>query len=95
MFSFDICCKNGLDPESDVALNYDLPHVELAQSMAAGKIETAVLPEPLQQWSHLKRKRTYRPGFPRRVEKISKSDTSYPQTCLVVNKILPRPIQIS
>ncbi len=79
--------KNGLDPESDVALNYDLPHVELAQSMAAGKIETAVLPEPFATMVTLKNENVHIAlDFQEEWRKISKSDTSYPQTCLVVNK---------
>ncbi|MCT4619462.1 MAG: ABC transporter substrate-binding protein [Marinisporobacter sp.] len=38
--------KNGLDPEKNVMLDYTLSHAELAQAVAAGKIDIAVLPEP-------------------------------------------------
>lgn len=36
----------GLDSESAVRLNYSLPYPELAASLAAGKVKSAVLPEP-------------------------------------------------
>ncbi|MBS4020841.1 MAG: ABC transporter substrate-binding protein [Dethiobacter sp.] len=37
---------NGLEADKDVFLNYSLEQVELANAMAAEKIELAVLPEP-------------------------------------------------
>ncbi|MEW6660970.1 MAG: ABC transporter substrate-binding protein [Bacillota bacterium] len=37
---------NGLNADKDVLLNYSLEQVELANAMAAGIIELAVLPEP-------------------------------------------------
>jgi len=40
--------KNGIRPEADVVLDYSYPtHIELANAVAAGKAELAVLSEPL------------------------------------------------
>ncbi len=38
--------RNGIDPENDVTIDYRYGHVELAQMVLAGQVETAVLPEP-------------------------------------------------
>jgi NitT/TauT family transport system substrate-binding protein len=38
--------KNGLDPLTDVNLDYTLEQVELSQLMIAGKADLAILPEP-------------------------------------------------
>jgi len=38
--------ETGLDPEKDLRLAYSLPYPEMAAALAAGKISTAVLPEP-------------------------------------------------
>lgn len=38
--------QNGIDPDSDVELDYRYGHLELAQLLIAGEVETAVLPEP-------------------------------------------------
>jgi NitT/TauT family transport system substrate-binding protein len=38
--------QNGIDPDSDVELDYRYGHLELAQMLIAGEVETAVLPEP-------------------------------------------------
>ena len=36
----------GLDPDRDLALSYSMAYPEIAQSLIAGKITTALLPEP-------------------------------------------------
>ncbi|MDA3948005.1 MAG: ABC transporter substrate-binding protein [Spirochaeta sp.] len=41
-----ILSRNGVDPDSEVELDYRYGHVELAQLLIAGEVETAVLPEP-------------------------------------------------
>ena len=38
--------KNGINPEKDVELDYSLNQAELAQAIAANKVNIAVLPEP-------------------------------------------------
>ncbi|QZY55371.1 ABC transporter substrate-binding protein [Crassaminicella profunda] len=48
--------KNGLDPEKDVTLDYTLSHAELAQAMAAGKVDISVLPEPFVTMVSMKNK---------------------------------------
>ena len=41
-----ILVNHGIDPEHDINLNYSLPPQEIAQSLIAGRITTALLPEP-------------------------------------------------
>lgn len=38
--------KNGINPDKDVQLDYTLGQVELAQSLIAGRVTLAVVPEP-------------------------------------------------
>jgi len=38
--------KNGLEPDSDVRLNFSFSQEQIAQLLIAGKADTAVLPEP-------------------------------------------------
>ncbi|QEK13358.1 ABC transporter substrate-binding protein [Crassaminicella thermophila] len=48
--------KNGLNPDKDVTLDYTLGHVELAQAMAAKKVNIALLPEPFVTMVSMKNK---------------------------------------
>jgi len=41
-----LLAENGVDPESDVTLDYRFAPAELAQLVAGGEIDLAVLPEP-------------------------------------------------
>jgi NitT/TauT family transport system substrate-binding protein len=41
-----ILVSRGLDPEKDIKLDFSLSPPEIAQSLIAGKISTALLPEP-------------------------------------------------
>ena len=41
-----VLLSNGLVPNRDVNLNYSLAHPEIAQSLIAGRVSTALLPEP-------------------------------------------------
>ena len=38
--------RNGIDPVNGLTVDYSFSHIELAQQIAAGRIDTAVLPEP-------------------------------------------------
>jgi len=38
--------RQGLDPDTDLQLDYSFGHVEVMQLLAAGKVDLAVLPEP-------------------------------------------------
>jgi NitT/TauT family transport system substrate-binding protein len=41
-----ILLSKGINPESDISLNFALAYPEIAQSLIAGRISTALLPEP-------------------------------------------------
>ncbi|MFO8042596.1 MAG: PhnD/SsuA/transferrin family substrate-binding protein [Alkalispirochaeta sp.] len=41
-----LLAENGVDPEADVNLNYQFAPAELAQMVAGGQVDLAVLPEP-------------------------------------------------
>ncbi|MGO8694529.1 MAG: ABC transporter substrate-binding protein [Rectinemataceae bacterium] len=41
-----LLARAGIDPDSDLRLSYSLPYPEAAEALAAGKIRSAVLPEP-------------------------------------------------
>lgn len=41
-----ILSSRSIDPEKDVSLRYSMAYPEMAQSLIAGRISTAVLPEP-------------------------------------------------
>lgn len=38
--------ENGIDPETDVTLDFSLQHADLAAMVTAGKVDVAVLPQP-------------------------------------------------
>ena len=39
--------ENNIDPDKDVTIDYSIPQIEIANAMIAGKVDTALLPEPL------------------------------------------------
>ncbi|WZL73456.1 ABC transporter substrate-binding protein [Clostridiaceae bacterium 35-E11] len=79
--------KNGLDPEKDVTLDYTLGHVELAQSMSAGKINMGVLPEPFVTNVGMKNEKAQIAlNLQDEWKKALGTETSYPQTCIVVRE---------
>lgn len=79
--------KNGLDPEVDVTLDYTLGHVELAQSMAAGKVNIGVLPEPFVTTLGMKNEKAkIALNLQDEWKKALGTETSYPQTCIVVRE---------
>lgn len=39
--------ENGVDPEADLTIDYSIPQTEIAAAMIAGRIDTALLPEPM------------------------------------------------
>lgn len=41
-----LASRAGINPDSDLTLSFTAEHTELAQLLIAGKVETAVLPEP-------------------------------------------------
>ncbi len=81
--------KNGLNPDTDVKLDYTLDQVQAAQSLIAGRINLAVLPEP---WvtQALKGNEACLVVFDLQEEwkKIIGQNVALAQTCLVIKKDL-------
>jgi NitT/TauT family transport system substrate-binding protein len=77
--------KNGLDPLTDVTLDYTLEQVELSQLMIAGKTEIAILPEPFVTMITKKNpKVTIAFDIEQQWEKAGNGDPM-PMSCVVVN----------
>ena len=78
--------ENGIDPNNDVIIDYSFPtHIELAQAVAAGKAELAVISEPLVSMVMQKNKNVKSLfNFSEQWSKIYGSDVLIPQTSLVV-----------
>jgi NitT/TauT family transport system substrate-binding protein len=80
-----ILINRGLNPERDLKLSYSLAYPEIAQSLIAGRISLALLPEPFATMA-----RSGRPGV-KAVSDIQKEWTlaggekDYPMTVLVVD----------
>lgn len=77
---------NGINPDTDVRINYYASPVEVVQLMLAGRIELAALPEPwvsdaTLQDSSIKVLLSYQDEWKR----VEKRRQSYPQSCLVVS----------
>lgn len=80
-----ILSENGVDPDTDTTIDYRFGHVELAQLVIAGEVETALLPEPF-----------VTQALSRRADLAVRLDlqeawkdlygTRYPQTVVVVRK---------
>ncbi|MBF8983950.1 ABC transporter substrate-binding protein [Lutibacter sp. B2] len=79
--------KHGLNPETDVTLDYTLGHIELAQSMVAGKVKIALLPEPFVTMVKMKNKEA---SIAMNIQDEWKNtlgvENAFPQGCLVVRK---------
>jgi NitT/TauT family transport system substrate-binding protein len=75
--------RNGVDPTGDVEIDYRYGHVELAQALAAGLVETAVLPEPFVTNVTMQRDEA-RVALDFQAETRRLYGSSYPQTAVVV-----------
>lgn len=79
--------KNGLNPETDLTIQYVGSPVELAQLTAAGAASLAVLPEPwVTQVIEKSPKVQVLLDFQQEWQRIEKQGQTYPQTCIVVNR---------
>lgn len=79
----------GIDPERDVVLDYRFGHAELAQMVAAGEVETAVLPEPFVTQALSRRNDlSVRLDFQDAWRELY--GTSYPQTVVIVRQEIAR-----
>jgi NitT/TauT family transport system substrate-binding protein len=77
--------RAGIDPDKDLRLSYSLPYPEAAAALAAGKIESALMPEP---FATLAISMNAALRSPLDIDALWKSATgqdSYPMTALVVS----------
>jgi len=80
-----ILITSGINPEKDVSLRYSMAYPEMAQSLIAGRIMHAVLPEPFATMA-LMGKSTLRVPFDLQKEwSFSGGSPDYPMTVLVVD----------
>jgi NitT/TauT family transport system substrate-binding protein len=89
-FILDYVLKGeGVDPVKDVTVDYTFTHEELAQQIAAGRIDTAVLPEPFVTLA-LSQNPALRVAVDLQAEwaKISGTGSTYPISALVVRTAL-------
>lgn len=74
--------KNGINPETDIDVDFTYNHIELAPLLIAGKVETGILPEPLVTMVLLKNpEMNVVADFQK---EYSTGDGSYPLSCIVV-----------
>jgi NitT/TauT family transport system substrate-binding protein len=77
--------KAGLDPSKDLRLSYSLPYPEMAASLALGKIQYAVLPEPFATLAISANPALKAPLDLGALWKSATGQASYPMTALVVS----------
>jgi len=78
-----ILSANGIAPDSDLRLGYSLAYPEMAQSLIAGRISTALFPEPFATMALLGRP-SLRPVFDVQAEWARTGGSeNYPMTLLV------------
>lgn len=84
-----VLSRNGIDAAKDVELDYTLGQVELAQSLIAGRVSLAVLPEPwVTQALKGNPKVKMVVDLQEEWQKVQGDRIPLPQTCLVVKKDL-------
>jgi NitT/TauT family transport system substrate-binding protein len=87
LFKF-LLTKAGLDPSKDVRLEYALPYPEAAAALAAGKIESAVLPEPFSTMARSASPSLRSPLDIGALWTSTSGQSGYPMTALVVSNRL-------
>ncbi len=79
--------QEGLDPDKDVAVNFAYAHQELAQLLIAGKISTAVLPEPFATMVLMGAKQArVAVDLQKQWSTVQHTEASYPMSCVVLKK---------
>jgi NitT/TauT family transport system substrate-binding protein len=78
----------GLDPDTDLRLDYSLPYPEAASALAAGKIAYAILPEPFATMARLANPSIRSPLDLGALWTKQTGQTSYPMTAFVVSSTL-------
>ncbi|MCL2834238.1 MAG: ABC transporter substrate-binding protein [Treponema sp.] len=77
--------NNGLNPETDVKMGFSLAYPEIAQSIAAGRISTALLPEPFATQALTAGPSLRQVGDIRQEWQNLTGTDNYPMTVLAVN----------
>jgi NitT/TauT family transport system substrate-binding protein len=80
-----ILMNRGLDPGRDLNLNYSLAYPEIAQSLIAGRVASALLPEPFATMARLGRPDLKAVSDIQREWTLAGGEKDYPMTVLVVD----------
>ena len=75
----------GINPEKDVSLRYSMSYPEMAQSLIAGRISYAVLPEPFATMALMGKSSLKVPLDVQKEWSLSGGSPDYPMTVLVVD----------
>ena len=78
----------GIDPEKDIRLDYSLPYPEAAAALAAGKIASAILPEPFSTMARMANPSLKSPLDLGLFWTRQTGQTSYPMTAFVITSKL-------
>ncbi len=76
----------GLDPDKDLRLSFALGYAEMASALAAGSIQSAVLPEPFSTLARMKNPKLLSPLDLTALWKRSTGMSDYPMTTLVIRR---------
>lgn len=80
---------NGIDPKHDVTIDFTYSHIELAQQMAAGRVDLGVLPEPFATIALSKNPRLHvAVDLQKEWGKLQHTGKPYPTSALVVRRAL-------
>lgn len=81
--------RNGIDPSRGVMVDYTYSHIELAQAMAAGRVDLGVLPEPFATIALSKNPRLHIVvDFQKQWARYHGGGAPYPTSALVVRRAL-------
>jgi NitT/TauT family transport system substrate-binding protein len=75
----------GINPDRDITLNYSLAYPEIAQSLIAGRVLTALLPEPFATMARLGKPELRSPGDIQEEWIRAGGQGNYPMTVFVVD----------
>ncbi len=78
----------GIDPDKDIRLDYSLPYPEAAAALAAGKITSAILPEPFSTMARMANPSLKSPLDLSLLWIQQTGQTSYPMTAFVISSKL-------
>jgi NitT/TauT family transport system substrate-binding protein len=83
-----ILAAKGINPDTDITLTFTLSYPEIAQSLIAGRLQSAVLPEPFATMARLGNPNLKQIGDIQEEWVKAGGPANYPMTVLVVNSDL-------